>query len=112
MFFFLAYMLGLCISFNWDPAHLFKNAGKGILKRSKNWKFIVLMTAANNVVYGSLLSPARLKQIEQTVNDYLSHTKPLECPLFLSALPYIVEQLELEVSMTSAGVEQVFSYLT
>ena len=108
MFHFLVYCLGLCISFNWDPAHMWKNCGKQILKRSSLWKFIVLMTAANNCVYGSMLSPARLFQIREAVLDYFRHTNPLDCPLFMSALPHLVEQLKLDVDMKSKGVEQVF----
>ena len=112
----VAHFLLFCKMFNiipnWDIAHLLKNNGKNVLKQSKMWKFVVLQTAANNCVYGSMLSPARLAQIRESVADYMEHTEPSQCEFFLDFLPHLVEQLDLNIQMTDPDVHQVVNTIS
>ena len=77
------------------------------MKSANLWKFVIVMTAANNCVYGSLLSPGRMFQIQQAVASYMEHTNPMECQFFFYHLPFLIVQLELDVKMTDDGVHEV-----
>ena len=86
---------------------MYKNAGRAILKSCALWKFVIVMTAASNCVYGSMLSPGRLFQIREAVDSYMEHTDPLQCEFFLYYLPWLIEQLGLDVKTTDEDAYMV-----
>ena len=53
---------------------------------------MVLMASAINCVYGSALSPPRLQQVVECLDDYFQHADHNE-PFFQSFLPLLVQQL-------------------
>jgi len=103
---FLTYARSLNLDTVYDMCHGTKNCGKGTLKESGLWPFMVLMTAAGNCAYGSTLSPPRLQQVRESVSKYFSRRTPSDA-LFQSFLPFLVDQLGLGVSLGDEHVDQV-----
>lgn len=103
-----------CASLNsnadYDLCHGLKNAGKGTLKHCGQWPFVVLMTSAQNVVYGSLLSPARLQQIREAWESYFT-TANKDDEVFQFFLPMLVKQLPIEVSMADQDCDEVIIFM-
>lgn len=103
---FLAYAKGLNINADFDLCHSSSNSAKNALKRSKLWTHQVLMSAAANCVYGSTLSPPRLQQIRECVEEFFETSTP-DDPYFQSYLPLLVDQLRLGVQLTDLGADKV-----
>ena len=104
---FLAYEKKVKLSVDNDVAHMTKNAGKCALKNTGLWPHQVTMTAAQNCVYGSTLSPARLQQISEAMNEYFEQHDHTE-PFFQMHLHRLVEQLDdLGVAITDANCAEV-----
>ena len=67
----------------------------------------VLMTAAGNCVYGSALSPPRLQQIQETVDEYFETFGPSE-ELFQFWLPHLIPALKIQgLTLTTENCDQV-----
>lgn len=64
------------------------------------------MMGSQNVVYGSTMSPARLMQIQETVDEYFG-TMDHTCLWFQSCLHDIIQQAFPHLSVTSPGVDKV-----
>ena len=60
---FLAFLLGLNSSTDYDLSHLSHNASKDALKEAGLWTHECLMISCQNVAYGSTMSPPRLEQV-------------------------------------------------
>ena len=64
------------------------------------------MAAAQNCVYGSTLSPPRLQQIRECVEEYFEHCTPSD-PYFQFYLPQLVHALPyLGVSLSDEKCEK------
>lgn len=73
----LCYEKQVNLSADWDLARSSSNAAKNnALKACKIWAHQVLMPAASNCVYGSTLSPPRLHQIRECVEEYFGTCTP------------------------------------
>ena len=115
MWHFLAYKCNLNISADWDIDHGCSNAGKQALKHSGLWPTCVTLAAANNCVYGSTLSPARLQAVRECVHHWLDSVNVGEQSIFLSLLPRIVKGFQragVAISMTDPDIVQVSGYET
>ena len=67
----------------------------------------VLMTAAGNCVYGSALSPPRLQQIQETVDEYFVMFDETE-ELFQFWLPHLIGSLKIAgLTLTTEGCDKV-----
>lgn len=103
---FLSYEMHVNLSCDYDPSHDAKCSGKGALHRAKLWSHAILMSAGHNCVYGSSLSPPRLAQIRECVEEYFETRNPTD-EFFQMFLPFLVEQLKLGVSLGDDGCEEV-----
>ena len=101
------YKKHLNLPVNWDWAHLCKTSTRKILKKMGLWSHAVSYAAAANCVYGSMLSPARMNQIRQSVQHVMETIHPTSDEHFMAALPFLVEQLPLKVSMATPDVEKI-----
>ena len=73
--------------------------------RGGGWAGQVLMTAAGNCVYGSTLSPPRLQQIQETVDEYFA-TQNKSDSLFQFWLPHLIKSLKLDFDLASEDVAE------
>ena len=62
------------------------------------------MMSAMNTAYGSTMSPGRLQQIRDTVEEYMKLANPLTDPWFQLWLPHLVKQLAPDLSMADDDV--------
>ena len=115
MWHFLAYKCNLNITADWDLDHGASNAGKQALKHSGLWPTCVIMAAANNCVYGSTLSPARLQAVRECVQNWFESVNPADNSIFLRLLPRIVKCFQragVVIEKTDPDVVQVSGYET
>ena len=115
MWHFLAYKCNLNITADWDLDHGVSNAGKQALKHSGLWPTCVIMAAANNCVYGSTLSPARLQAVRECVHDWFERVNPADNSIFLRLLPRIVKCFQragVVIEKTDPDIVQVGGYET
>ena len=96
---YLAYGASLNVNADYDMSHLLKNLGKCTLKNVGLWKNTVLYCTATNVVYGSTLSPPRMVQIRETLQEYFRLESQTD-GYFQMHLPILVQQLPLDVDIT------------
>ena len=89
---FLQYQLKLCIDVTFDLSHRSWNDVKHMYKDSKLWPHVLLMAAAQNVAFGSELSPNRLLQIRQAFTEYQKIMSYQTCPIFHQFLPRILAE--------------------
>ena len=106
LYHFLAYDKLLNINADFDLSHASQNSSKAALKSAKLWTRQVLMVVAANCVCGSTLSPPRLQQIRECVEEFFDTASPSD-PFFQYHLPYLVEQLKLGIALTDLNVDQV-----
>ena len=86
--------IGLCVNFDFDEDHDGANIQKGALHDTKLYRFVTLIAGCLNLAYGSMMSPPRLKQIQQAlVHHWSSHT-PSSDQWFQFWLPYMLVQLQ------------------
>ena len=67
----------------------------------------VLMTAAGNCLYGSLLSPPRAKQVKECVWEYLEDVNPETDHWFQFWLPHLIISLKLDITASDEDAAQV-----
>jgi len=105
---FLNLKIRLNFNSNWDLSHGAHNDGaKKVLKENGLWPHVAIMSSAQNLWYGCMLSPPRLKQAQQTTQEYLQTADPNTDPWFLVHMPYIISQLQLGLSPADPGTPEV-----
>ena len=77
---------------------LFPNGLAALARSSNLWRFQVLAVAAQNLSYGSTMSPGRLAQVREIVQSHMDQHTPDTCSLFQVWLPMIKEQLQVAPS--------------
>ena len=87
----------------WDLNHGSWNDIKLMYRDAGLWPHILLMTAAQNVGFGSELSPNRMKQIRQCFADYQCICNPRTCPVFQHFLPLILAEQKSLVRLSYEG---------
>jgi hypothetical protein len=92
--------LHLNLDVTYDFSHGAYNDVKGMEKDVGLWPSVLMLTTAYNCRYGSDLSPNRLKQIRESLFEYMLKADPQTCPLYNGYLPDILRQ---------AGVPELMS---
>ena len=90
---------------DWDPGHTTHASSKNTLKAVGLWSHEVHMVTNQNVMYGSNLSPPRMEQIRNCVEDYYEDNGPGD-PWFQLHLPHIAKQMCPFVDLKQPGAEQ------
>ena len=106
------YLFSLKITVDYDPSHSGVCIGKGAMKDCGLWKHLVIVTSAQNCVHGSTLSPPRLQQIRECVQDHMRHSTPNTDEYFLQLLPDMIDQLELPIDCASEGAAEDLRRMT
>ena len=92
---------------DFDLAHGAHCDLKNTLKHCGLWHHEVLMTCAMNCLHGSLLSPPRLKQFQETVFHYIQTIDVNRCPMMTRQLPLIIAQMGLSIDPASPSAAEV-----
>ena len=104
---FVSRKLGLNVNFTFDLSHSTQNVGKATIKAVGLYRHEIIYCCAQNVLYGSVLSPARVQQIQEICEEWFETGDPNTDPCFLLHLERIVKQMKLQVDLASDGCAQV-----
>ena len=107
MYGFLAYKLGLNVDFSFDLSHGAHNAAKATIKKVGLYRHEIVYCSAQNVTYGSALSPARLQQTREIVDEWFRTGDPNTDPWFQLHLPLLVKQMGLQVNLADESCAEV-----
>ena len=88
----MQYKAELNADVTWDFNHGAWNDCRFMYADTKLWPHTLLMTSAQNVAFGSELSPNRLSQISQCFADYQKICCWRTCPIFHYFLPKILSE--------------------
>ena len=88
---------------DFDLSHGLQRSAQGALKAAGLWNFQVAMVAAQNCVYGSTLSPPRLAQVREAMQEHMDATPLSEDALLQLQLPYICKQLGVNFDVSADG---------
>ena len=72
-------------------------------RHSKLWKHQIIMMAAQNAMYGSTMSPARLKQVQQAFASYRASCTLQSDSLFSLYMADIAGQMQIDLTAPDAA---------
>ena len=95
--------------FSSDLSHGSHNAAKNTIRSVGLYRHEMVYGSAQNVSYGPALSPARLQQTREIVDEWFRTGDPNTDAWFLLHLPHLIKQMQLQHKVTDEGCAEVLT---